>query len=766
MSAEDSQSTLELAFVELIEVGAFFFYFLYFFFCFGVFFLSFLFLFNFSFCNCFDILSYFFFSLQTEQYYRDCLRITIDLYLSPLKIAKGEILKPSYINILFANIEEIYHLCLGFLDRLKKSFCEWKEIWEQKKKGSSIRFERECPIHDAFEYLYHNTETFMKYGQASENAIKFMNELKRSAAERKRFSKFVEFAMSQIQDPSSKNLSLDMLIIMPIQRLPRYTLLLNVLKEHTPTTDPEELESIKQSLETAFKLCKDIDDSQDSDRLAQVLSVQRKIGAGCPELVTPRRKFIFSDRCSLFAIDNIRVRFVGNLGLYLFNDILCLSLQKKFLTLLRLEDLWVVEFPQQKSRHSFSSHTLLQPTCCHLCRKFIYGLRKQCLRCGHCGTIAHESCQKKKPGICLKALGMIGSHPFRIATPSLSFILSTRTTDKKKEMMVQIADAVSLLISQDRSLVERRQRLLHESGSKFFHTEADFFGIDEQWGLFTSPFLNLSSYPLADVVGKYASSRNNARFTLVDGKVESDQPQQSQSCPKLTNSSLHESEKEEIREEDDHSIFELEQPVQLTIHPLLEKAVSQFEKKKEKERRTSCEKKPKTHNDQYQKLNRDFLKRSTSIRTPHKIVSDDGSVCGDSTLTRESDSANQGTGDRSLLLSPYRSPRNPRVARVSRLGGAGGGGGGGGSSVVGGGGKSQDQQSEKKLFRHRDRSAGSYVVGGSYMNKAEDSTGGLSDKDKSLSDGGNTVSRKENQTSEPLNPFFFGSDQNTVCFLF
>mmetsp|Transcript_687 Transcript_687/g.926 ORF Transcript_687/g.926 Transcript_687/m.926 type:complete len:145 (-) Transcript_687:14-448(-) len=60
---------------------------------------------------------------------------------------------------------------------------------------------------------------------------------------------------------------------------------------------------------------------------------------------------------------------------------------------------------QSKSvKHEYEKHTFSKPTYCFACHQFLWGLRKQGLRCSLCGLPVHSECELKKPYGCEKKI--------------------------------------------------------------------------------------------------------------------------------------------------------------------------------------------------------------------------------------------------------------------------------------------------------------------------------------------------------------------------
>lgn len=150
--------------------------------------------------------------ITTERYYFKCLSEIKSLYLQPLKNEKK--METTDIEEIFLNIDQIYLVHQILLQELEESVSSWPKIYLGDVFLSHLQFFQ----------LYE--EYVNKYDQASQ-----ILKLKRQ----KDFV-FDEFC-NQNQKKTIGSLTISSLLIMPVQRLPRYKMLLeqlikNTTKEH------------------------------------------------------------------------------------------------------------------------------------------------------------------------------------------------------------------------------------------------------------------------------------------------------------------------------------------------------------------------------------------------------------------------------------------------------------------------------------------------------------------------------------------------------
>jgi hypothetical protein len=161
--------------------------------------------------------------ISTELTYVERLRITLDCIVSPIKSMK--ILSPEDIANQFDCLEEIYHLhTRNPID------------------GSASQ---NLKFIDLFNDISANLRTYSNYLVNYEPAMQRRGHLLIS---NRRFSDFLE---KQEKDPILQSQSLESLLILPVQRIPRYRLLLEQLLKYTPDNHPD-YPIVKDALE---KIC-------------------------------------------------------------------------------------------------------------------------------------------------------------------------------------------------------------------------------------------------------------------------------------------------------------------------------------------------------------------------------------------------------------------------------------------------------------------------------------------------------------------------------
>ncbi|OHS99328.1 hypothetical protein TRFO_34231 [Tritrichomonas foetus] len=108
--------------------------------------------------------------------------------------------------------------------------------------------------------------------------------------------------------------SIESLLVTPVQRLPRYPLLLRDLSKATPECHWDHI-NVARALEDIQELVRKMDDKKrEQDELNMVTNIQRKIGVSHPIMKSGRR--------GLSVIENVKINDSIKGSVYLFNDLI------------------------------------------------------------------------------------------------------------------------------------------------------------------------------------------------------------------------------------------------------------------------------------------------------------------------------------------------------------------------------------------------------------------------------------------------------------
>jgi hypothetical protein len=240
--------------------------------------------------------------LHSERYYVQCLELIIQHLLTPLKKLEEDdrpIIEKRIIGQIFSNIETLVAVNKELLIRLEERMQNWADTQR---------------LADIFNTMSPYLKTYCTYCDNYEEATATVNYEMHNNAQFRTF-------LQQFQKSSvAKKLDAFMYLIMPVQRIPRYVLLLQTLQHYTPPNDADYNE-----LTTAIKKVKAVADRvnesvRNRENIEKVIEIQNKlVRLGNQTLVEPQRKFVKEGMLAKLSMtdDSLQTRAV-----YLFSDLL------------------------------------------------------------------------------------------------------------------------------------------------------------------------------------------------------------------------------------------------------------------------------------------------------------------------------------------------------------------------------------------------------------------------------------------------------------
>jgi RhoGEF domain/Pleckstrin homology domain len=155
--------------------------------------------------------------MSTEESYKTSLVTIFSLYMIPCKRRLGELLSPEQFDLLFGGIHE-------FIPIHKKLH----ESLEQRIAAASASL-ADVAVSDIFVDLAPQLLTYSRYINSFDERLRLYEQLQRA-----KDGKFSKFLLEVQQASEAKNLDLPAFLITPVQRLPRYEMLLKELLKWTP----------------------------------------------------------------------------------------------------------------------------------------------------------------------------------------------------------------------------------------------------------------------------------------------------------------------------------------------------------------------------------------------------------------------------------------------------------------------------------------------------------------------------------------------------
>ncbi|KAM9853452.1 rho guanine nucleotide exchange factor 17 [Aulostomus maculatus] len=249
--------------------------------------------------------------LDTEQSYVESLRTLIQGYMRPLKQPdSGSIVDPLLVDEMFYQIPEILEHHEHFLEQVAGCVSQWHD--RQTVGHLLIQSFSKEPLANMYSAYIDN---FLN----AKDAVRIAKEAKPA------FHKFLEQNMRENKEKQA----LGDLMIKPVQRIPRYELLVKDLLKHTPEDHPDHsflLDAQRDIKRLAEKINKGRRSAEEAEREARVIQEIEAHIEGVEHILNPQRKFIRQEMV-------MEAKTVGgkkDRSLFLFSDlIICTTLKRK-----------------------------------------------------------------------------------------------------------------------------------------------------------------------------------------------------------------------------------------------------------------------------------------------------------------------------------------------------------------------------------------------------------------------------------------------------
>lgn len=194
--------------------------------------------------------------LDTEQSYVKSLGVCIKVFLNPLVVnpPSPPLLSPETVGSVFLNIQRIFKINCEFLKKLKQRMTNAEDV----------------VLGDLFLWLWNETKILTEYTYFINNfnaAQALTEELSTKAQKVKDYFERCQFT------EASHGMPLSGYMILPVQRVPRYILLLSDLMKHTPDDHPDH-RTLRQGLDRTVAAA---DTLNEAKRVAESQAHMKKI---------------------------------------------------------------------------------------------------------------------------------------------------------------------------------------------------------------------------------------------------------------------------------------------------------------------------------------------------------------------------------------------------------------------------------------------------------------------------------------------------------
>lgn len=224
---------------------------------------------------------------DTEHTYISQLNTVITLFLKPVRV--GGLIPADVVMAVFSNIEAILSV-----------------------NNELFHFMRQKSLGEAFTYLGPFLKLYSTYANNFQNANSVLQDWLRSNSE---FSKFVSLQEAR---PECCGLRLSSQLITPVQRIPRYKLLLKDLLKHTRRTHPD-YSKLSKAADQIESVASHINEFiRQHENFNKMLVIQNSLtGPTVPGILAPARRFFHEGRLMKICYRKAKERMV-----FLFSDIL------------------------------------------------------------------------------------------------------------------------------------------------------------------------------------------------------------------------------------------------------------------------------------------------------------------------------------------------------------------------------------------------------------------------------------------------------------
>eukprot|EP01103_Thecamoeba_quadrilineata_P016791 TRINITY_DN5723_c0_g1_i2.p1 TRINITY_DN5723_c0_g1~~TRINITY_DN5723_c0_g1_i2.p1 ORF type:complete len:678 (+),score=96.17 TRINITY_DN5723_c0_g1_i2:266-2035(+) len=237
---------------------------------------------------------------QTEVSYVNALQIIMNIFMEPLKTSADtdqQLLNKQQFKSIFSEIEVISAYAQTLLRQLEPRIENWSP---------------QQSLGDIFINITHFLKVYTQYVKDHDKRIATVNLLKSKNPH------FVTFLEECSKNPEIRSQDLKSYLIHPIQRIPRYMLLLNEMVKHTPA-EHRDYRSLVRAATEIRKVATYVNDrKEEAETIWKVVEVEKCLVGLETKLSQPHRRFVKEG-----LLEDMSER--KEIMLYLFNDIIIVA---------------------------------------------------------------------------------------------------------------------------------------------------------------------------------------------------------------------------------------------------------------------------------------------------------------------------------------------------------------------------------------------------------------------------------------------------------
>eukprot|EP01101_Sappina_pedata_P009564 TRINITY_DN5620_c0_g1_i1.p1 TRINITY_DN5620_c0_g1~~TRINITY_DN5620_c0_g1_i1.p1 ORF type:complete len:781 (-),score=218.40 TRINITY_DN5620_c0_g1_i1:47-2389(-) len=265
---------------------------------------------------------------STEKSYANGLKLTVEMFIGPFRAACAtpqQLVAPDEISTIFGNLEALLRISKIFLSQLEDRVSSWSNT--------------SC-IADILQEIFPFLKIYRAY---HENYHKSLNAIKRLRATNPKFLAYVKMCRKK---PECGGLDMASYLITPIQRVPRYQLLVEGLVRSTPKDHPD-YEGIKDVESQIQQIAVHIEDSK-SEQIQKLVSIQVSFGPDCENLIEPWRYLVKEGQAKTVDRHGVKTQ---DIELFLLSDAIVYSgtskkgNKREYRGKTLLADVWIRDMP-------------------------------------------------------------------------------------------------------------------------------------------------------------------------------------------------------------------------------------------------------------------------------------------------------------------------------------------------------------------------------------------------------------------------------------
>jgi len=213
--------------------------------------------------------------LETEKSYVQALAIVNEVFMIPLKSTHKHLLNDTQFSQIFSDIEVVHKVNAAFLEALEKLF-EKPEFYDNVERELGLLFSTRAATF----------KQYTKYVNHYENADAVMHQCIKS---NRKFAEFLDNCGLDLTAKKFRQSDLGSFLIMPIQRLPRYNLLLSdILKSSDLKQTAVGYTMLQKAILAIIQITNYVNETKrDVENKQKVAEMAKKLGK--KELITPDR---------------------------------------------------------------------------------------------------------------------------------------------------------------------------------------------------------------------------------------------------------------------------------------------------------------------------------------------------------------------------------------------------------------------------------------------------------------------------------------------